>query len=86
MYDFSLLSICMMAFTGVFVLLAILAAVMRLILVVFPYRESDMRKTVPARAAPSASGALDSGIVAAITTIVAAAYPGAKISNIEEIK
>jgi hypothetical protein len=53
---------------AVFVLLGLLAVIMRLITVVFPVRE----------------GRIDSAVVAAITTAVASIYPGATVTRIEE--
>lgn len=65
-----LVLICVSAFLAVFVLLAVLAAVMRLILVVFPAREETG----------------DAAVVAAVTTAMSTIYPGAQITRIEEIK
>jgi len=65
-----LLSICIAAFVGVFLLLAILAALMRLILVLFP--ESAKK--------------FDAAILAAISMTAQANYPGTKVTKIEEIK
>jgi len=65
-----LLMVCISAFLSVFVLLAILSLVMRLILVVFP-----------ARAVTS-----DAAVVAAISSVMQNVYPGTKITKVEEIK
>lgn len=65
-----LLTICLSAFIAVFLLLALLAAVMRLILIVFPQHQS----------------ATDSAVVAAIHSSVHNFYPGKKITKIEEIQ
>jgi hypothetical protein len=66
----NLLSICIAAFAGVFILLAILAALMRLILAVFP----------------AVIGKFDAAVMAAITMTAQTHYPGTKITKIEEIK
>ena len=65
-----LLSICITAFIGVFILLSILAMVMRLILVVFPDRG---KKT-------------DAAVLASVASVLNTIYPGTKITKIEEIK
>jgi hypothetical protein len=66
-----LLTICASAFVAVFVLLAILAAAMRLIMLVFP--AIDQAGT-------------DSSVVAAIHAAAHRSYPGKRITKIEEIK
>ena len=93
MQEMSLVSICITAFIMVFLLLAILAAVMRIINTLFPYREGEepkkpVRRPTAVSAAPAgvpAAGQIDAAIVVALTTVVAAAHPGAKISNVKEI-
>jgi hypothetical protein len=67
---FELLAICASAFVAVFVLLTLLALVMRGLMFVFPEREA----------------AVDAAVIAAITAASAAAYPGTKITRIEELK
>lgn len=63
-----LLMVCVSAFSAVFVLLALLAAAMRVLMAVFP--------EVAAKADPA--------MLAAVSTAVAAVFPGAKITRIEE--
>jgi ABC-type uncharacterized transport system permease subunit len=63
-----LLSACLVAFVSVFVLLSFLAVVMHLITLAFPSRHEG----------------LDSVVVAAISSTVAALMPGAQITHIEE--
>lgn len=70
MESLDLLAICASAFAGVFLLLTILALVMRLIIVLFPERES----------------ASNSAMIAAVSTVLQTLYPGTKITNVEEIK
>ena len=70
MEDPNLLLICISAFVAVFIILALLALVMRLIITVFPEK---ILKT-------------DTAVFAAIASVVANIFPGTKISNIEEIK
>ncbi len=65
-----LLLICLSAIVVVFILLALLALVMRLIMAVFPEKIL----------------ASDSAYVAAIASVISTMYPGTKISKVEEIK
>ncbi|MFC1562035.1 hypothetical protein ACFL4Q_03465 [candidate division KSB1 bacterium] len=86
MNDFSLLSICLMAFLSVFVLLSVLALVMRVIIVLLPYREGEEKQMIPSGiSGASITGGIDAAVVAAITTATASLYPGMKISNLKEI-
>ena len=62
--------ICVTAFGAVALLLAILAGLMRLILMAFPPKE----KTT------------DAMMLAAVASVVTAVYPGARITRVEEIK
>ncbi len=64
-----LLMVCVSAFLAVFLMLSALAGVMRVLIAVFPERTSI---------------STDAAILAAVTAAVSAAYPGAKISTIEE--
>lgn len=66
----NLFFICISAFLAVFVLLSILAISMRLILIIFPEKES---KT-------------DAAVLAAVSTTVQSIYPGTLITKIEEAK
>ncbi len=70
MESFELLAICASAFAGVFFLLTVLALVMRLIIILFPDRESGS----------------DSAMIAAVSTVLQTLYPGMKITNVEETK
>ena len=70
MHSPELFTICISAFLAVFVLLAVLAIVMRLILVVFP-----AKKIVS-----------DAAVVAAVSTVMQNIYPGTKVTKVEEIK
>ncbi|MCK4657771.1 MAG: hypothetical protein KAT85_12085 [candidate division Zixibacteria bacterium] len=65
-----LVFICISAFLAVFVLLSVLAVVMRIILVLFPEKESG----------------IDAVVVAAVTSTVSAIYPGTRITKIEETR
>ena len=68
MVEAGLLTICGTAFLAVFVILVILAIVIRLICMVFPLRgDSD-----------------DAALVAAIGSAAATIYPGARVTRIEE--
>lgn len=70
MPETSLLTICGSALVAVFVLLLLLAAVIRLITLVFPSRETTV----------------DASVIAGISAAVAAIYPGARVTRIEEVK
>lgn len=63
-----LLVVCGTAFTAVFVLLGLLAAVMRLLITIYPERTDDV----------------DAAMLAAVSSAVASAYPGTTITKIEE--
>jgi hypothetical protein len=62
--------ICVAAFASVFMLLAFLAAVMRVIIVVFPKRAE----------------ASDTAAIAAVASVVSTLYPGGRITKVEETK
>jgi hypothetical protein len=63
-----LLMVCVSAFSAVFVLLALLAVVMRILIAAFP--------ELVAKADPA--------MLAAVSATVAAVFPGAKITRVEE--
>jgi len=65
-----LLVMCASAFAAVFLLLAVLAFAMRLILVFFPARSTEA----------------DAAVLAAVHVAVSTFYPGSKATNIQEIK
>ena len=67
----TLLVVCGVAMLVVFVVLAILAAVMRGLMRLFPPPDEPVEDIEPA-------------LVAAITEAVSAAYPGTKVSGIKE--
>ena len=66
----NLFVICTSAFAAVFLLLAFLSLVMKIIIALFPQEAAQA----------------DAAILAAVATTVAAAYPGTKITRFEEIK
>ena len=66
-----LISICASSFLAVFLLLSVLALIMRLILIVFPDKEVDKA---------------DPAYVGAIATVYQTLYPGTRITKVEEIK
>jgi len=70
MGSLELLFICVSAFIAVFVLLAVLALVMRVIIVLFPQSTAEA----------------DTAVLAAMATVAATFYPGTKITKVEEIK
>jgi hypothetical protein len=70
MQSTELLTICLSAFMAVFVLLAVLASLMRLIIIIFPQRIA----------------ASDAAMIAAVTTVMQSLYPGTKVTKVEEIK
>jgi len=65
-----LLVICFSAFAAVFVLLAFLAVVMRLLISTFPEK----------------IGGIDAATIAAVTAAAAYAFPGTKVTKVEEIQ
>jgi len=74
----SLLSMCISSFMAVFTVLAFLAAVMRLIIVLFPEK---LKSPAPVLAAAS-----EAPIYAAISATYNRMYPDKRVSKIEEIK
>lgn len=64
----NLVFVCVVAFSAVFFLLAVLAVAMRLITIVFP--------------APTSK--VDPAVVAAISTAVATVWPAARLTRLEE--
>jgi len=70
MESINLLVICALAFGAVFILLVVLAAVMRLILSIFPERVQES----------------DTALIAAVTSLASALYHGTLITKVEEIK
>ena len=66
----NLFVICASAFAAVFLLLAFLSLVMRIIITVFPQQLSKN----------------DAAVLAAVAATVSAVYPGTKITRFEEIK
>lgn len=66
----NLVVVCASAFAAVFLLLAFLSLVMRIIITVFPQRLSQD----------------DAAVIAAVSATVSAVYPGTKITRFEEIK
>jgi len=70
MGSLNLMVVCTSAFVAVFLLLSVLALVMKLIIVVFPQRMAGT----------------DTAVVAALATVVSSVYPNTNITKIEEIK
>lgn len=70
MESVNLLMVCASAFVGVFLLLIFLSLVMKLITAVFPQKTAES----------------DVAVLAAVASAVSSAYPGTKITKIEEIK
>jgi len=66
----SLIFVCLSAFIAVFVLLTVLALIMRSILIAFPEKEKK----------------LDAAIIAALTTTIQTVYPGTTIKKVEEVQ
>jgi hypothetical protein len=65
-----LLVVCLSAFVAVFLLLSFLAVVMRLLMAAYPEKV----------------GGIDSATIAAVTAAAAYAFPGTKVTNVEEIR
>jgi hypothetical protein len=70
MGSLDLLVICALAFAAVFLLLALLALAMRIIMLVFPSREAGT----------------DATVLAAVTSVVSTLYPGTRVTSVEELK
>jgi hypothetical protein len=66
----NLLYVCLSAFVAVFLLLSFLAVVMRLLMAAYPEKV----------------GGIDSATIAAVTAAAAYAFPGTKVTNVEEIR
>ena len=64
------LSVCGSALISVFMVLIVIALVMRLIILLFPQKEEEV----------------DSAVLAAIASTVSKLYPNSQITNIEEVK
>jgi hypothetical protein len=73
MQEPDLLVICSVAFVAVFFVLTTLAAVMRALMLLFPQVDEPTDTVEPA-------------LVTAIVEAVKAAYPGTKVTGIEELK
>jgi len=65
-----LLIICASAFIAVFVLLAFLAIVMRIITVLFPQKAAST----------------DAVAIAAVASVISTLYPGTRITKVEELR
>ena len=65
-----LLTVCFAAFTAVFLLLTVLALIMRLIILLFPEKGSETH----------------SAMLAAVAAMYQSLYPGMKITRVEEVK
>jgi hypothetical protein len=70
MEDPNLVVICAWAFAAVLILLSVLATLIHIITLVFPEKTDEA----------------DQAVLAAIHTAVSTTIPGAKVTNIEEIK
>ncbi len=70
MGSMDLVYICASAFVAVFLLLTILAIMMRVIVALFPPEDTTS----------------DNAVIAAIASVAASVYPGTKISKVEELK
>lgn len=70
MGSFDLLLICASAFAAVFLLLTVLALIMRGIILVFPQKAATT----------------DTAMVAAVASVVTTMYPGTQVTKVEEIK
>ena len=65
-----LLLICTSAFVAVFLLLSFLAVVMRILIAVYPQEERG----------------IDAATIAAVSAAAAYAFPGTRVTNVEEIR
>ncbi len=78
--DLGLLLMCAIAFTAVFLLLTVLSVLMSALTAIFPGRAAPP----VLRAAPPTD--TDAALLAAITTTMNQLYPGASVTQIEEVK
>lgn len=79
----NLAMMCLTAFSSVFILLTVLALVMKLITSLFPGKAAAAAKP---SLAGGGGGATDAALLAAITTTATSAYPGMKVTKIEELR
>ena len=73
MESLQLLFICLSALLAVFVLLTILAIMMRILVALFPETLERLTKS-------------DAALIAAVTTAAASLYPGMTVTRVEEEK
>lgn len=73
MDSYQLLFVCVSSLLAVFVLLAFLAAAMRILVAVFPDKLAKLAGS-------------DAALLAAVTTAVASKYPGMRVTRVEEEK
>ena len=73
MDSLELLFVCLSALLAVFVLLTILAIIMRILIAVFP---ETLQKLATS----------DAALLAAVTTAAASLYPGMRVTRVEEEK
>ena len=69
--EINLLMVCTAAFAAVFVLLSLMAAAMRLLIIVYP---AELR------------AAHDPALIAAITTTMSVTHPGTTVTKIKEVR
>jgi hypothetical protein len=77
MSDFGLLSISATAFVEVFLLLSILAVLMKILMMVFPAPEASTDRI---------AGSVDPAVIAVITSAATTAFPGSRVTKIEVIQ
>lgn len=73
MESLDLMFVCLSALLAVFVLLTILAIIMRILIAVFPETLEKLAKS-------------DAALLAAVTTAAASIYPGMSVTRVEEEK
>jgi uncharacterized membrane protein YqjE len=71
MGSLDLMLMCLSAFIAVFVLLSVLALIMRVIIAVFPEKVQLVS---------------DTAVLAALATVVSSVYPGTRVTKVEEIQ
>lgn len=76
MIESNLVVICVSAFLAVFAILGLLALVMGGLLRIFPY--------LPPAPAGAEAGGIDPALLAAVTAAAAFAFPGTRVSHVEE--
>ena len=83
MGEANLLMICVAAFCAVFVLLAFLALVMKILINVFPEK---VQEAVQAVVPEQVRDDFDAAMLAAVSASISVVYPNTKITKVEQVR